>query len=337
MTLTPYTLRTDRHTTGYLATGPADGPLLIFCHGWPELGYTWRHQLIALGALGFRCVAPDMRGYGTSTVYPAPSDYRRAEAVADMLELLDSLGRDAAVWIGHDWGAPVVWNIAGHHPERVVAVAALNVPHLPAGQPGPLELIDRELYPAAEYPFGQWDYQVHYLKHFDAVTAQFEADLPGLIAALFRSGSPRHVEHPAPTSTVTRDGGWFGGGPVPELPVDPAVLTELDHAVYVAAFTRTGMAGANRWYLNARADAEYSATALNDGRIEVPVLFLHGRYDATCETVKSRLAEPMRATCSNLTEVIIDSGHWMAEEKPTEVNAALAGWLAGSVPAHWPI
>lgn len=336
MTITPHTVRTARHTTGYLASGPDDGPLLVFCHGWPELSYSWRHQLRALGALGFRCVAPDMRGYGTSTVHPEKEAYRREEAVADMLELLEALGRKSAVWIGHDWGAPVVWNIATHHPEVVDAVAALNVPHFPSDGPSPLEMVDREKYPADEYPYGQWDYQVHYLKAFDEVTSYFENDVPGLIAALFRSGAPSHLDGPAPTALVTRNGGWFGGGPIPQLPPDPAVLTPEDHAVYTAAFQRTGMAGPNSWYVNAAADAEYAARERDGGRIDVPALFVHGRYDSTLETVKSGLAEPMRGACADLSEVILDCGHWTAEEKPEQVNAAIARWIATRVPAYWP-
>lgn len=334
--ITPHAVRTQRHTTGYLASGPEDGPLLIFCHGWPELAHTWRHQLRALGELGFRCVAPDMRGYGSSTVHPERSDYRRSEVVQDMLELLEHLGRSSAVWIGHDWGSPVVWNIATHHPEVVDAVASLNVPHFPASGPGPSDFIDREIYPADRYPYGQWDYQVHYLKSFDAATAQFESDIPSFVAAMFRAGEAKHLEGPAPTAHIIADGGWFGGGAVPKVGIDRRVLSDEDHAVYVAAFERNGLAGPNAWYVNGAADAEYAATELNDGKIDVPVLFLHGRYDAILESVRSKLADPMRSACSDLTEVIVESGHWMAEERPADVNAALVRWLVHRVPGRWP-
>jgi len=121
--VTEHTVKTDRHTTGYLACGPQDGPLLVFCHGWPELSLSWRHQLPAFAALGFRCVAPDMRGYGRSSTYTRHEDFAQELIVQDMLELLASLGRapgqDRAVWIGHDWGSPVVWNMAAHHPDNV--------------------------------------------------------------------------------------------------------------------------------------------------------------------------------------------------------------------------
>ena len=131
--VTEHTLKTERHTTGYLACGPESGPLLIFCHGWPELSLSWRHQLPAMAALGFRCIAPDMRGYGRSSTYARHEDFAQELIVQDMLELLASLGREKAVWIGHDWGSPVVWNIAAQHADRTVAVASLCVPYLATG------------------------------------------------------------------------------------------------------------------------------------------------------------------------------------------------------------
>jgi pimeloyl-ACP methyl ester carboxylesterase len=111
-TVTEHTLVTPRHTTHYLACGPADGTPIVFVHGWPELAISWRHQLRAFAALGFRAIAPDMRGYGRSTIHPKPSDYAVEHAVADMIELLDHLGAARAVWVGHDRGTPVVWGIA---------------------------------------------------------------------------------------------------------------------------------------------------------------------------------------------------------------------------------
>lgn len=123
MSITEHTIKTQRHTTSYLAAGPDDGPLVIFVHGWPELSISWRHQLPALAALGFRAVAPDMRGYGRSAVYQNHGDYAQEHIVRDMIEVIDAVGREKAVWVGHDWGSPVVWNLASHHPDRCHAVA----------------------------------------------------------------------------------------------------------------------------------------------------------------------------------------------------------------------
>jgi pimeloyl-ACP methyl ester carboxylesterase len=131
--VTENTLKSVRHTTGYLACGAADAPLLIFVHGWPELALSWRHQLPVFASLGFRCVAPDMRGYGRSSTYTRHEDFAQSVVVEDMVELLDALERDSAVWIGHDWGSNVVWSLASHHPDKVAGVASLCVPYLAEG------------------------------------------------------------------------------------------------------------------------------------------------------------------------------------------------------------
>ena len=154
ITITEHTTQSSRHTTFYLAAGPEDGPLIIFVHGWPELSISWRHQLPVMGGLGFRAVAPDMRGYGRSSFYRKHSDYAQREVVADMLELLDALGRDKAVWVGHDWGSPTVWRLAAHHPDRCIAVANLCVPYyaLDRGIDGALAYVDRNVYPQDTFP-----------------------------------------------------------------------------------------------------------------------------------------------------------------------------------------
>src|SRR5689334_9229319 len=126
-TVAERTCRSDRHTTYFLEAGPEDGVPIIFVHGWPELSLSWRNQLPVFAGLGFRAIAPDMRGYGRSSTYKRHDDYALEHVVADMMELLDHLGADRAVWVGHDWGGPVVWSVAQQHPERVHGVASLCV------------------------------------------------------------------------------------------------------------------------------------------------------------------------------------------------------------------
>jgi pimeloyl-ACP methyl ester carboxylesterase len=340
--VTEHTVKTPRHTTGYLACGAEGAPLLIFCHGWPELSLSWRHQLPAFAALGFRCIAPDMRGYGRSSTYTRHEDFAQEAIVADMLELLASLGRapghDRAVWIGHDWGSPVVWNMAAHHADKTVGVASLCVPYLAAGftLDTVVPLVDRSVYPEAEHPAGQWDYQFFYEESFDKAHASFEANIRNVVKALFRKGNPDAVGKPSRTAAVRKAGGWLGGGAWPDLPRDADVLTEQDMEAYIAALTRNGFFGPDSWYMNHKLNGAYAKRAPNGGKLAMPVLFLHGLYDQTCETVHSRLAEPMRKDCADLTEVVVKSGHWMAQEKPVEVNAALARWLATKLPDYWP-
>ena len=336
--ITEHVARTARHTSFYLACGPADGPLLIFVHGWPELSLSWRHQLPAFAALGFRCVAPDMRGYGRSSVYPTHADYALRHSVADMRDLLASLGRDQAIWIGHDWGAPVVWSLASHHPELCLGVANLCVPYIAEGfaPKNFLPLVDRATYPESDYPAGQWDYMFFYEENFSSARTAFEADIGATVKVLFRAGTEASIGKPSRTAAIRKSGGWFGpAGRAPEIPRDASVISEQDHAAYTAALTRTGFFGPDSWYMNHADNIAYAAEAPTAGKLALPVLFLHAAYDATCETMKSRLAEPMRRDCADLTEAVVRSGHWMAQEQPVAVNAAIAQWLVRKFPALW--
>ena len=242
--------KSQRHTSFYLACGMSEATPIIFLHGWPELSISWRHQLPTFASLGFRALAPDMRGYGRSSIYSRHEDYALEQVVADMIELLDAIGAERAVWVGHDWG----------------------------------------------------------------------------------KGKP------ARTSFVRANGGWFGPqNTAPDVPRDATVLSEMDEHQYVAALEPNGFFGPDSWYMNADANAAFAKHAETSWRLTMPVLFMHGAYDYVCETIDSRLAEPMRANCANLTEVTILSGHWMAQEKPIYVNAALAKWLALQLRARWAV
>jgi len=338
MPITEHTIKTERHTTFYLAAGPENGPLVIFVHGWPELSISWRHQLPTLAALGFRTIAPDMRGYGRSSVYSQYTDYAQEHIVRDMLELLDAVGREKAVWVGHDWGSPVVWNLASHHPDRCHAVANLCVPYytLERGLDQLLALVDRKLYPENEFPAGQWDYMRYYEENVAEAIAPMDANVSQFVKLLFRKGDPAGEGKPAFTATARRSHSFFGMRALPDLPPDTDVVTEEALSIYVSALERNGFAGPASWYLNHGVNASYAGMAHNGGYLDMPVLFLNARYDYVGECTHSRLAEPMRTYCRQLTEKTIRSGHWLAQEKPVEVNAALVKWLATRVPEVWP-
>jgi len=220
--VTEHVAKTDRHRTFYLSCGAEDGPAIVFVHGWPELSSSWRHQLPAFATLGFRAIAPDMRGYGRSSVYPRHADYALEHSTADMVELLDALGRERAVWVGHDWGSPVVWSLASHHPDRCAGVANLCVPYFAKGfAPATLlPLVDRSLYPESQYPAGQWEYQLFYEEHFDRASAAFEANVYNTVKALFRRGNPSGKGKPSRTALVRRD------GREQEVPVETVLVGE---------------------------------------------------------------------------------------------------------------
>jgi pimeloyl-ACP methyl ester carboxylesterase len=330
--------RTPRHGSFYLACGEEGMTPIIFVHGWPELSISWRGQLPVFAGLGFRAIAPDMRGYGRSDVPRRPEDYALEHIVGDMIELLDGIGGQKAIWVGHDWGAPVVWAIAQHHPERCHAVANLCVPYIPEGftARSMLPLVDRSIYPKDKFPFAQWDYHLFYKENFERATAGFEADVRATVRTLFRAGGPSGRGKPSVTAFVRANGGWFGpNNRAPARARDDRVMGEDEEDQYVAALERTGFSGPDSWYMNGEANAAYAEKARTNWRLTMPVLFLHAAYDYVCETIDSRLAEPMRAHCADLTEAVVRSGHWMAQEKPACVNATLAKWLAQKKPELW--
>jgi pimeloyl-ACP methyl ester carboxylesterase len=336
--LSEHTAKSLRHTTFYLACGAEGAPLIIFVHGWPELSISWRHQLPCFAALGFRAIAPDMRGYGRSSVYSHHEDYALEQGVKDMLELIDTLGAQRALWVGHDWGSPVVWSLASHHPDRCIGVVNLCVPYFARGFTlnNFVPLVDRAIYPEAQYPFGQWEYMRFYEENFDRARSEFEANVPKVVKLLFRAGSLEGRGKPSFTAHVRNQGGWFPAG-VPDLPIDTKVIAEEDFHKYTAALERNGLFGPDSWYMNHGRNGEFARLAVNNGKLKMPVLFLHAAYDYVCETVDSRLAEPMRQDCERLSEAVVQSGHWMAQERPASVNGAIARWLATEFPELWKI
>ena len=330
MEITEHRVSSERHSTFYRACGPEDGPLIIMTHGWPELSISWRHQLAYLGNLGYRAIAPDMRGYGRSSLYTDREAYAQREIVRDMVELIDSIGREQAVWIGHDWGSPVAWNVALHHPERVAGVVSLCVPYGFSGHPKDLEYaINRELYPSDQYPAGKWDYQFFYYENFAIAQQEMEENPENVVKLLFRKGDPNGQGQIAATAVTRKNGGWFAPlGGVPESAPDYDVVTDQDIATYTKHLTKNGFFGPNAWYVNGDANQAY-VDERSDRTLTMPVLFVHATYDYVCDTTTTGFAEPMRKLCKNLTERRLDCGHWMAQEKPTELNAMLSEWLIG--------
>jgi pimeloyl-ACP methyl ester carboxylesterase len=163
-----------------------------------------------------------------------------------------------------------------------------------------------------------------------------EADAAATVRVLFRGGSPAMQGKPAVTAAVRANGGWFGPlGRAPEVPLDTRVLSAEEAALYGEALARNGFFGPNSLYMNAANNLRYAQKVKQNWQLKMPVLFLHARYDYVCATVGTRLADPMRAACADLAEAIVDTGHWMAQERPAEVSAHLARWLAARLPQLW--
>jgi pimeloyl-ACP methyl ester carboxylesterase len=329
-TLTARTFSSPRHTTRYWEAGPAGGPLMIFLHGWPEVGLVWRAQVEAFASEGWHCVAPDMRGYGGSSAPTASEAYALTEIVDDMVELHDHLGARPAVWVGHDLGSPVVGALAAHHAKRNRGVVFTSVPYSPEAfaLPSLLLLIDRKLYPADQYPDGQWDYYRFYLTHFDQTVTDFNADIPATLAAIYRSGNPESVGKVYRSALVTRNGGWFGSAHhAPAVTPDLALWPPADFDALVEAFRVTGFRPGNSWYLNDTANLAYAHTAPDGGRLRQPVLFVNGDFDGLCDINHNRVGKAMRHTCQDLSVTSLRAGHWLPLERKTELIQAMRSWL----------
>jgi pimeloyl-ACP methyl ester carboxylesterase len=290
----------------------------------------WRAHLEAFASAGWRCVAPDMRGYGESSAPADPADYALKEIVDDMAELHDHLGARPAIWIGHDWGSPVAGALAVHHPARSRGVVLMSVPYFPDGFALPTlnALIDRDMYPADQYPDGQWDYYRFYLTHFQQSVSDMDADVPATLASIYRPGSPASTDKMSPSALITRRGGRYGSAHrAPPTQPDPALWPPADFEALVEAFHVTGFRPGNSWYLNDAVNMAFAHAAPGGGRLLQPVLFINGQWDAICDIGRSRLGEPMSGACKDLVVKDLPAGHWLPLEQKEGTIAAIRSWL----------
>jgi pimeloyl-ACP methyl ester carboxylesterase len=330
--LASHTLETARQTTHYLASGPAGGPLMISLHGWPSIGLMWRAQMDAFAADGWRCVAPDLRGFGKTSAPTAKDAYAIEDVVADMTELHDHLGGRPAIWVGHNWGCVVVGQLVAHEPSRSRGVVLTSLAYQPDGHALQtiVPLVDRTIYPADRYPDGQWDYYRYYTTHFETAVADLDADKAASLASIFRPGDPAGVGKVAPHATVTRDGGRFGAAHrAPPTRPDPALWPAADFDVLVRSFETNGFGPSCAWYLNDDADIAYARKAPDGGRLTPPVLFVDGDCDQVCTIAGNRQGDPMRAACADLVVTSLPAGHWLPLERKAELVQVIRTWLQG--------
>jgi pimeloyl-ACP methyl ester carboxylesterase len=301
------------------------GPLVLLCHGFPESWYSWRHQLHALAEAGYHAVAPNMRGYGQTEAPEAIDQYTMLHLTGDMVGLLDALGEERAVAVGHDWGAPVAWHAALFRPDRFRAVVALSVPFRPRLPARPTTLMP------------QTGDAVFYQLHFQTpgvAEAELESDVRlsvrGIMYANSGDGPMRQTGLPAEgIGLVPRAGGLRAA--MLMLPPErlPAWLSEADLEFYAAEFKRTGFRGGLNWYRNI--DRNWELTAPFAGaRVTVPALCMIGDLDLTMGFKGAReVVANMRQSVPLLRETIIlpGCGHWTQQEQPAEVNAAMIAFL----------
>lgn len=261
---------------------------VVLCHGFPELWYSWRHQIPALAAAGLRAIAPDLRGYGESDKPREIAAYDIHHLVGDLLGLLDALGLEKAAFVGHDWGAVIIWQLAVMHPERVERLVSLNVPYLGRAGLPPTEVIKN-------LPDGRFNY-VLFFQEPGKAEGVLEPDLEASLGRIVRM-----------------------------VAANPDFLQREELLVYVEAFRRGGLSGPLNYYRNIDRNWE-TTTRLAEKQVLCPVLLIMAEKDPILSPFLAegmgRWVPNLRKA------LIKDCGHWTQQERPEEVNALLIDFLA---------
>jgi len=294
-----------------------EGPPIVLVHGWPESWYSWRHQIPVLADSGYRVAAFDMRGYGASDKPLAIEAYAIKAMCDDVAGLIGALGEEEAILVGHDWGAPIVWNTALFHADKVRAVAGLSVPHTGRGPMPRIELF-RRLYQ------GRFFYQL-YFQEPGVAEAELESDLRTSLHKIYywlsAEGVRAGIKTDKPADARLLDG-------LPEPRSFSTWLQPADLDYYVEQFRQSGFRGPlNRYRTSALDFAQQAAVA--ERRVGQPAAFIAGRLDPVLRIAGVDLIEVMRREVGDLrlVRLIDNAGHWVQQESPTEVNAALLEFL----------
>jgi len=311
---------TNGITLHVATTGPVDGKPVLLCHGFPELWYSWRHQLTALGDAGYRAFAPDLRGYGASSVPKEVAAYGSDQLTADLAGLLDHYGYEQANYVGHDWGAMLVWEMGRLHPERLRSLFTMSVPY--SNAPAPPTEIFRVIFE------GKFFYML-YFQEVGPAEAEFEADPRHFLRTmLYSAGGEGMASATSAMPDAPAEGTRFLDI-LSEAPATlPAWLTEADVDVYAAAFEQSGFFGPVSFYRNM--DANWARShEIPVSVYTMPVGFLTGSLDPVAMMMPGA-AEEMAAAMPNFvaSTTVEGAGHWVQQENPAETNAALLSFLA---------
>jgi len=300
------------------------GPLVLLVHGFPESWYSWRHQLPALAGAGFRVAAIDVRGYGRSSQPSAIEEYRMVKHVADNVGVVEALGEQRAVIVGHDWGAPIAWSSCLLRPDVFDALVLLSVPYAPRSSTRPMD--------AFRAMAGDEEFYIEYFQEPGRAEAEIEADVRSWLSGFYYSASgdapPRSDGRTM--ATVARGGLLRERFSLPDGPLP--WLSEEDLDFYVAEFERTGLTGGLNRYRNMDRDWEDLA-AFNHHPIAVPSLFVGGERDgptvwgAGAITRFSQTLPALRGC-----HILEGCGHWVQQERAPRVNELLLDFLSSLGP-----
>jgi pimeloyl-ACP methyl ester carboxylesterase len=288
------------------------GPAVVLCHGFPELAYSWRHQIPVLAAAGFRVIAPDQRGYGGSDAPAAVEAYDLEHLTGDLVALLDALGIERAVFAGHDWGGFVTWAMPVLHPERTAGVIGVNTPYMPF----PSTDVLRQMYPDEDRLYILWFQR----------PGIAESVLDAHPRLVFDKVMRRGVAGRSSLGRAAREG--RDANPFRRLeqmePAGPPLLDAQEIEVYTRAFAARGFRGGINWYRNVDRNWRQFPD-IGARRLELPCLMVTAEWDFA---LPPELAAGMPAVCADLeTHLIRECGHWSQQERPDELNRVMAGWL----------
>lgn len=279
------------------------GKPIVLCHGWPEHAFTWRYQIPALVQAGYHVIAPNQRGFGNSSRPAEATDCDIVHLTDDLVALLDYYGYAEATFVGHDWGANVVWSLAQLHPERVDKIISLALPYQERGEKPWIQLMEEYL--------GSDNYFVHFNKQPGVADAILDANTHQFLRNLFRKNTP--VTPPEPGMLMinlarAKD------------PQGEPVMSDQELAVFVSSFKSTGFTGSINWYRNL--DRNWHLLADVNPVISQPALMIYGDRDMIPKSEKLSDLVP------NVEEVSIDCGHWIQQERPKETTQHILNWLS---------
>lgn len=299
--------------------GPREGVPIVLCHGFPELAFSWRHQIKALGDAGRWVIAPDQRGYGLSGKPASVTDYDIDHLTGDLVGLLDHLGVEKAIFVGHDWGGIVAWQMPLIHPSRVAGVIGLNTPFIPRAPADPIAIMRKRFGPDMYIVwFQNPDEPEAVLGEDTTKTMRFFMRRPAALAAT--AGGGLSGDGAGASTFAFRDmlRMWDGKSGAEQL------LSPEELAVFADAFREGGFFGPVSWYRNFTRNwhrAETLPTRV-DG---IPCLMITAELDAV---LSPEMAEPMVHFVGDLeTHMVKGSGHWTQQEKPEDVNRLMLDWL----------
>jgi pimeloyl-ACP methyl ester carboxylesterase len=300
-----------------IESGPDDGPVVILSHGFPESSWSWRHQLPALGDAGWHAIAPDQRGYGRSSKPESVDAYGTDSLSADLLGLVDETGQEQAVFVGHDWGALIVWDLIRLRPERVRGVVGVSVPFVNWPAP-PIQLFRQA--------FGDDFFYIVYFQEVGPAEKELGADVRRTMRNVLWSASAAGADQERTRRPAVGTGFLDVMGEWPEEL--PAWLTADDLDRYTAAFEASGFFGPVSYYRNLDADYE-RVKDISPDMLTMPSFFIGGDLDMVVALDPSGVERMRQQLPGYRGDVIIPGvGHWTQQEAPDAFNDALLGFLA---------